>query len=111
MIGELIKILRKKQEIGVMELAKKLGINRISLFRIEKEQRQPSEKTAMKAFKALGLSEEEIYRIFVFDSLLKLGKISEITKNKEAGLFLKRLNKKDTHGKIIYRYFKKILNK
>jgi len=111
MIGELIKILRKEQKIGVMELAKKLGINRISLFRIEKEQRHPSEKTAMKAFKELGLSEEEIYRIFVFDGLLKLGKISEITKNKEAELFLKRLNKKDTHGKIIYRYFKKILNK
>jgi len=107
MIGELIKILRKKQGIGVMELAKKLGINRISLFRIEKEQRQPSEKTAMKAFKKLGLSEEEIYRIFVFDGLLKLGKISKITKNKEAEFFLKRLNKKNDRGKIIYRYLKK----
>ena len=109
MIGELIKVLRVKQGIGVMELAKKLGINRISLFRIEKEQRQPSEKTAIKAFKALGLSEEEIYKIFVFDGLLKLGSIPEIAKKREAKIFLKRLNKKEPHGKIIYRYLQKKL--
>jgi transcriptional regulator with XRE-family HTH domain len=109
MIGELIKILRKEQKVGVIELSKKLGINRISLFRIEKEQRQPSEKTAIKAFKALGLSEEEIYKIFVFDGLLKLGSIPEIAKKKEAKLFLKRLNKKQPHGKIIYGYLTKLL--
>jgi len=111
MIGELIKILRKKQGIGVMELSKKLGINRISLFRIEKEQRQPSERTAIKAFKTLGLSEKDIYRIFVFNELIKFGGISKIAKNKEAKLFLNRLNKSGPHGKIIYGYFKKILNK
>jgi len=109
MVGELIKILRNKQGMGVMELSKKLGINRISLFRIEKEQRQPSEKTAIKAFKALGLSEEEIYKIFVFDGLLKLGTIPEIAKKKEAKLFLKRLNKKKPHGKIIYGYLQRKL--
>ena len=109
MVGELIKILRNKQGMGVMELSKKLGINRISLFRIEKEQRQPSEKTAIKAFKALGLSEEEIYKIFVFDGLLKLGTIPEIAKKKEAKLFLKRLNKKQPHGKIIYAYLQRKL--
>ena len=110
MIGKLIKILRKEQGIGVIELAKKLGINRISLFRIEKEQRQPSEKTALKAFKTMGLSEEEIYRIFVFDGLLKIGAISKAAKSREARLFLKRLNKNGAHGKIIYRYFKSIIN-
>ncbi len=94
-----------------MELSKKLGINRISLFRIEKEQRQPSEKTAIKAFRILGLSEEEIYKIFVFDGLLKLGTIPDIAKKKEAKLFLKRLNKRSPHGKIIYRYLQKILSK
>jgi len=94
-----------------MEFAEKLGINRISLFRIEKEQRQPSEKTALKAFKVLGLSVDEIYRIFVFDGFLKLGAISEITKKKEARFFLERLNKKNARGKIIYGYLKKILNK
>lgn len=109
MLGELIKILRVKQGIGVMELAQKLGINRISLFRIEKEQRLPAEKTAIKAFKILGLSEEEIYKIFVFDGLLKLGTIPEIAKKKEAKLFLKRLNKKEPHGKIIYGYLQKKL--
>lgn len=111
MIGELIKILRKKQGVGVMELSKKLGINRISLFRIERDQRQPSEKTAIKAFKVLGLSEEEIYRIFVFDGLLKLDHLSHIAKKKETTLFLERLNKKSVHGKILYGYFKRILKK
>jgi DNA-binding XRE family transcriptional regulator len=111
MIGKLIKILRKEQGIGVIELAKKLGINRISLFRIEKEQRQPSEKTALKAFKTIGLSEEEIYRIFVFDGLIKMGPISETAKSKETKLFLQRLNKNDARGKIIYGYFKKIIDR
>ena len=111
MIGELIKILRVEQDIGVMEFAQKLGINRISLFRIEKDQRQPSEKTAIKALKILGLSEEEIYHVFVLEELLKLGVISEAAKNREAASFLARLNKKSKHGKIIYGYFKKILTK
>ena len=111
MIGELIKILRTKQGMGVMELSNKLGINRISLFRIEREQRQPSEKTAIKAFKLFELSEEEIYQIFVFESLLKLGHLSRIAKKKETTLFMERLNKKDPHGKILYGYFKKILKK
>lgn len=111
MIGELTKILREEEGVGVMEFAKKLGINRISLFRIEREQRQPSEKTAIKALKILKLSEEEIYHVFVFEELLKLGAISEAAKNKEATAYLARLNKKTRHGKIIYGYFKKILNK
>ncbi|MFH1367174.1 MAG: helix-turn-helix transcriptional regulator [Patescibacteria group bacterium] len=110
MIGKLIQILRNEQQVGVMEFAKKLGINRISLFRIEKEQRQPSEKTALKAFKILGLSEEEIYQIFVFDGLLKAGAVSQTAKSREARLFLNRLNKKGPHGKIIYGYFKRILH-
>jgi len=109
MIGKLIKILRKEQGIGVMDLAKKLGINRISLFRIEKGQRQPSEKTAILAFRTLGLSEKEIYHIFVFNELFKLGAISETTKKKEARLFLKRLNKNDKYGRIIYGYLKRIV--
>ncbi|PIS41136.1 MAG: hypothetical protein COT25_04730, partial [Candidatus Kerfeldbacteria bacterium CG08_land_8_20_14_0_20_42_7] len=58
---------------------------------------------------ALGLSEEEIYKIFVFDGLLKLGTIPEIAKKKEAKLFLKRLNKKKPHGKIIYGYLQRKL--
>ena len=111
MLGKLIKILRKEKGIGVMELAKKLGINRISLFRIEKGQRHPSEETAIKAFKIFGLSEENIYQIFVFNELIKLGKISETAKKKEAKVFLKRLNKKDKDSRIIYRYFKEALNK
>lgn len=110
MIGKLIKILRENQQIGVMEFSKRLGINRISLFRIEKEQRQPSEKTALKAFKVLGLSEEEIYQIFVFDGLIKAGTVSQTAKSRETRLFLNRLNKKGPHGKIIYEYFKRILH-
>jgi len=109
MLGRLIKILRQEKKIGVLEFAKKLGINRISLFRLEKGQRQPSEKTAIKAFKILGLSEEEIYYIFVFDSLIRVGSISKSAKNKEIRSFLQRLKKKGKRGKIIYGYFKKIL--
>lgn len=93
-----------------MELAKKLGINRISLFRIEKEQREPSEETAIKAFKIFGLSEANIYHIFVFNELQKLGRISPRSKNQEIQSFLKRLNKKDKNSKIIYRYFKEDYN-
>ena len=110
MIGKLIKIFRKEKGIGVIELSKKLGINRISLFRIEKEQREPSEETAIKAFKIFGLSEENIYHIFVFNELQKLGKISPKSRNQETQLFLKRLNKKDKNSKIMYRYFKEDLN-
>jgi len=57
----------------------------------------------------LGLSEENIYQIFILTELIKKGKISEKAKNKEAKVFLKRLNKNDKNSKIIYRYFKKIL--
>ncbi|MDZ7798485.1 MAG: helix-turn-helix transcriptional regulator [Patescibacteria group bacterium] len=109
MLGQLIRILRKKHKIGVQEFAQKLGINRISLFRIEKEKRQPSEQTAIKAFKILGLSEESIYQIFILSELIKKGTISEKAKNKEARVFLKRLKKNDKNSKIIHRYFKKIL--
>jgi len=107
MIGKLIKIFRKERKIGVIELSKKLGINRISLFRIEKGQRFPSEETAIKAFKILGLSEENIYQIFVLNELFRLGGISEETRNKELGRLLRRLNKKDNDSKIIYRYLSK----
>jgi len=106
MIGKLIKIFRKEKGIGVIELAKKLDINRISLFRIEKEQREPSEETAIKAFKIFGLSEENIYHIFVFNELQKLGKISPKSKAREIQSFLQRLNKKDKNSKIIYSYLK-----
>ncbi len=109
MIGELIKIFRQERGIGVIELSKKLGINRISLFRIEKEQRQPSEKTAIEAFKALGLPEETIYQIFVFNDLMKRGAISKNAKNKEAELFVKRLRVKDENGKIVRGYFLKAI--
>ena len=50
MIGELIKIFRQERCVGVLELAQRLAINRISLFRIEKGERQPSEKTAIDAW-------------------------------------------------------------
>ena len=110
MIGELIKIFRKERGIGVMEFSKGLGINRISLFRIEKGQRQPSEKTAIEAFKTLGLSEENIYQIFVFNDLVKWGAISKNSKDNESRLFLKRLNKKDKNSKILHGYFQRILN-
>lgn len=102
MLGKLIKLLRREKGIGVQEFAKKLGINRISLFRIEKGQRQPAEKTALKALKILGLSEETIYQVFVFNELVKLGAISERAKKTEAERFLKRLNKKGKEGKIIH---------
>lgn len=111
MIGELIQIFRKEKGVGVIELSKKLGINRISLFRIEKGQRQPSEKTAIGAFKTLGLSEEAIYQIFVFNDLMKRGTISKNAKKKEAVLFLKRLQTKDENGKILYGYFTKAIRK
>ena len=110
MVGKLIKIFRQKKGIGVMELAKKLKINRISLFRIEKGQRCPSEKIAIKAFKTFGLSEENIYQVFVFNELFKYGKLSKKFGDKETKLFLSRLNKKDENGMIIYRYFKKTLS-
>ena len=110
MIGELIKIFRKARGVGVMELSKKLGINRISLFRIEKGQRQPSEKTAIEALKFLGLSEEHIYAIFVFNEMLRWKMISRDTKQDEVRPFLKRLNTKDQNGRILSRYFERILN-
>ena len=105
MLGKLIKIFRQERGLGVQEFAKNLGINRISLFRIEKGQRRASEQTAVKALKFLELAEENIYQIFIFNELLKLGAISEKAKNKEARLFLKRLNKSDKDSKIIHRYF------
>lgn len=111
MIGELIKIFRKARGIGVIELSKKLDINRISLFRIEKGQRQPSEKTAIEALKALGLSEEHIYAIFVFNEMLRWKMISKDARKDEMRTFLKRLNTKDNNGRILSRYFESILNR
>lgn len=111
MIGELIRLFRKENGVGVIELAEKLGINRISLFRIEKGQRQPSEKTAIEALKALGLSEEHIYAIFVFNEMLRWKMTSKDSKNKEARAFLQRLSTKDKNGRILSRYFEHILNR
>lgn len=110
MIGELIKIFRLERGIGVLELAKRLGLNRISLFRIEKGERQPSEKTAIEALKVLGLSEEHIYAIFVLNEMTRWKMISRGTKKNEAQLFLKRLNKKDKNSIILSRYFARVLN-
>lgn len=110
MIGELIKIFRIARGVGVMELAKKLGINRISLFRIEKGERRPSETTAIEALKALGLSEEHIYAIFVFNEMLRWKMISRGTKKSEARMFLKRLNKNDKNSRILSSYFERVLN-
>ena len=93
MIGELINIFRQKRAIGVIELSKKLKISRVSLFRIERGLRQSSEKTAIHAFKILGLKEDEIYNIFVFNDLIARGVISASARNKEAERFLNRLNK------------------
>ena len=110
MIGELIRIFRKERGIGVLELSNELSINRISLFRIEKEQRQPSEKTAIEAFKALGLSEEHIYQIFVFNDLMKWRKLSKKSTDEELKALLKRLKKRDGNSKILHEYFQRILN-
>jgi len=94
MVGKLIKIFRQKKGIGVMELAKKLKINRISLFRIEKGQRCPSEKIAIKAFKTFGLSEENIYQVFVFNELFKYGKLSKNSEIKKLSYFFRDWIKK-----------------
>ncbi len=110
MVGELINIFRQKRGVGVIELSNKLKISRVSLFRIEKGLRQPSEKTAIHAFKILGLNEDEIYQIFVFNDLMARGGISASARNKEAERFLNRLNKKGENSKILYEYFKRILN-
>lgn len=109
MIGELIRIFREERGVGVMALAKKLGISRISLFRIEKGQRQPSEKTAIRAFKVLGLSEEHIYAIFVFNEMRRWKAFAGKKKKDEAQAFLKRLDGKDKNSTILHRYFKRIL--
>lgn len=105
MIGKLIRILRQENKIGVIALADKMRISRISLYRIEKGQREPSEATAIKAFQFLGLPEAVIYRIFVLHDLHKHGALSPTTKKSDVALFLKRLNKGDNHSRIIYRYF------
>ena len=110
MIGELIKVLRTEKGVGVLELAKKLGINRISLFRIEKGERQPSERTAIAAFKALGLSEKHIYAVFVFNEMIRWKMISNTVKQNEANLVLQRLKARDKESTILYRYFRRILN-
>ncbi len=110
MIGKLINIFRVNNRIGVVDLANKLQISRVSLFRIENGLRQPSEKTAIRAFKILGLNEEEIYHVFVFNDLLARGEISAGARNREASAFLDRLIKKDKNSKIIYSYFKRALN-
>ena len=93
-----------------MELANQLGLNRISLFRIEKGERQPSEKTAIAAFKALGLSEEHIYLVFVFNDMLRWKMMAKGAKKSEARMFLKRLNTKDDNGRILSSYFTRLLN-
>lgn len=111
MIGELIKVFRKERGVGVLELAKRLGINRISLFRIEKGDRQPSEKTAIEAFKILGLSEEHIYAVFVFNEMLRWNMVSRGTKRDEIRTFLKRLNTRDNNGRILSSYFERLLNR
>lgn len=111
MIGELIRLFRKEKGIGVIELSEKLGINRVSLFRVERGQRQPSEKTALAALNALGLSEENIYYIFVFNDLIKRGAISKNARNIEAEFFLKRLRAKDRDGKILQEYFIKAIRR
>lgn len=109
MIGALIQLFRKERGIGVIELSKRLGINRISLFRIEKGERQPSETTAIEAFKALGLSEEHIYQIFVFNDLMKWGTFAKNTNNIELQRFLKRLHKKEKNSELLHGYFAHIL--
>ena len=109
MIGDLIKIFRKERGVGVLELAQTLGISRISLFRIEKGQRQPSEKTAIRAFKALGLSEEHIYAIFVFNEMLRWKVFASKKKKDEAQTLLQRLDGKDKNSTILHRYFQRIL--
>lgn len=96
--------------MGVVELSQKLGINRISLFRIEKGQRQPSEQTAIEALKILGLSEESIYHIFVLNDLIKRGAISKDSMDSASRLFLQRLKKKDGESTILHRYFQGILH-
>ncbi|MFH1781177.1 MAG: helix-turn-helix transcriptional regulator [Patescibacteria group bacterium] len=109
MLGKIIKIFREKRGIGVMELAKKLGINRISLFRIEKEERAPSEETALKAFRIFGLSEENIYQIFIFNELVRFNDLSRKAGDREVRRFLAQLNKNDENGKIIYDCFNQAL--
>ena len=111
MIGELIKIFRQERGVGVLELAQRLAINRISLFRIEKGERQPSEKTAIDAFKALGLSEEHIYAIFVFNEMMRVGALSKDAGRASAKQFIDRLNKKDRNSTILRGYFTRILNR
>lgn len=105
MLGKLIQTFRKQEDIGVLEFADKLGISRISLFRIEKGQREPAEHTAIKAFQILGLPEAAIYRIFVLNELHKHGRLSPSSENKDTLLLLRQLNKKDKHSKLIYTYF------
>lgn len=110
-VGELINILRKEKGFGVLDLARRLAISRVSLFRIERGQRQPSEKTAIAALKILGLTEEQIYQVFVFNDLVKRGAISRKSKETEVKSFLKRLKKNTKEATLLHRYFLQVLSK
>lgn len=111
MIGELIRVFRQERDVGVLELAGKLNINRISLFRIEKGERQPSEQTAIAAFKALGLSEEHIYAIFVFNEMVRVGALAKDAGRASAKQFIDRLNKKDKDSTLLQGHFKRIMHR
>lgn len=72
MIFKIIKKIRKLRKISATDFAKDLEINRVTLFRFEKGEKEISEGLKIGAMESLRFSKKRIYHILILEELIRL---------------------------------------
>lgn len=108
MYENIVLKLRLQKKISPIVFAKKLGVNRVTLFRFEKAERSVSDQTVVKALRLLGVNTKAIYRLMVLSELYELRKRFGVSlADKQIREVLAKFNRKNEEESLIYDILKK----
>ncbi|MBU1119390.1 helix-turn-helix domain-containing protein [Patescibacteria group bacterium] len=111
MIGYISRHLREKNNLTVAELARRLSINRATLFRFEKGEKNLSEELVVRVLSELKLKREAIFNSLVILELFHLrDRFKDLGVDKQILDVLRKFDTSDEGEQFMCTYFTTQLN-